>query len=407
MKSYVILFGAALCTSAMSADAPKAAAPKTPAPKAEAPKAEAPKAAAPKPEAPKAEPFGKTTDGTAVEVFTLTNSKGLKLRAMTYGAIVLSLETPDRDGKLADIVLGYNTLDEYIKDTPYFGAVVGRCGNRVANGKFSLDGKDYTLATNNENGGIKCSLHGGLKGFDKVVWKGEGLLNKDGSQGVKFSYLSKDGEEGYPGNLSVSVTYWLTPKNEWKIQYESSTDKATPINVTQHSYFNLKGEGNGDILGHKLTLAASKYTPVTAALIPTGKLAPVAGTPFDFTKSTAIGDRVTADDEQIKLGGGYDHNWVLNNQSGKLALAASVYEPTSGRTMEVSTTEPGIQFYCGNFLDGKQTGKAGKAYAQRNGFCLETQHYPDSPNQPKFPSAILKPGKILKSTTVFRFGSKK
>jgi len=357
-------------------------------------------------EAPKAEPFGKTADGTAVEVFTLTNSKGIKLRAMTYGAIVLSLETPDRDGKLADIVLGYSTLDEYLKDTPYFGAIVGRYGNRIANGKFSLDGKDYTLATNNEPGGIKCSLHGGLKGFDKVVWKGEGLVEKDGSLGVRFTYLSKDGEEGYPGNLSLSVTYLLTNKNEWKIQYSATTDKATPVNVTQHSYFNLKGEGNGDILGHQLMLVAKKYTPVTAGLIPTGRIVAVAGTPFDFTKPTAIGERVKSEDEQMKFGGGYDHNWVLDNQDGTLALAARVYEPTTGRTMEVLTTEPGVQFYCGNFLDGKLTGKSCKNYQFRNGFCLETQHYPDSPNQPTFPGTILRPGKTLKSTTVFRFGSK-
>jgi len=382
MQAYSLCFVAALCSSALSAEAPKA-------------------------QAPKAEPFGKTTDGTAVEVYTLTNSNGIKLRAMTYGAIVLSLETPDRAGKLADIVLGFNTVDDYIKETPYFGAVVGRYGNRIANGKFSVEGKEYSLATNNENGGIKTSLHGGLKGFDKVVWKGEGLLNKDGSQGVKFTYLSKDGEEGYPGNLSLSVTYSLSNRNEWKIQYAATTDKATPVNVTQHSYFNLKGEGNGDILGHELMLAAAKYTPVTAGLIPTGKLAPVTGTPFDFTKPTAIGARVTADDEQLKFGGGYDHNWVLNNQDGELAVAAKVYEPTTGRTLEVLTTEPGIQFYCGNFLDGKLTGKSGKKYEFRNGFCLETQHYPDSPNQANFPSTILKPGKSLKSTTVFRFGSRK
>ncbi|KAB2641642.1 MAG: galactose mutarotase [Verrucomicrobia bacterium] len=358
-------------------------------------------------EAPTAEAFGKTAEGTPIEVFTLTNSHGIKLRAMTYGAIVLSLETPDRDGKLADIVLGYNTVDEYIKDTPYFGAIVGRYGNRIAEGKFSLNDKTYTLATNNENGGIKTSLHGGLKGFDKVVWKGAGLLNKDGSQAVTFTYLSKDGEEGYPGNLSLSVTYSLNNKNEWKIQYRATTDKATPVNVTQHSYFNLKGEGNGDILGHELMLAAAKFTPVTAGLIPTSKLAPVAGTPFDFTKPTAIGAHITAADEQMKFGGGYDHNWVLDNQGGELALAAKVYEPTSGRTMEVLTTEPGIQFYCGNFLDGKNTGKAGKKYEFRNGFCLETQHYPDSPNQATFPNTILKPGKALKSTTIYRFGSKK
>ena len=356
-------------------------------------------------EPPKAEPFGKTPDGTPVEVFTLTNKHGIKLRAMTYGAIVLSLEPPDRNGKSADIVLGYNTLAEYIKDTPYFGAVVGRYGNRIANGKFSVDGKEYTLATNNDPGGIKCSLHGGLKGFDKVVWRGEAVV-KDGAQGVKFSYTSKDGEEGYPGTLNVSVTYVLTDKNEWRIDYEATTDKATPINITQHSYFNLKGEGNGDILGHEMTFKASKLTPVTVGLIPTGELRPVKDTPFDFTTAHSIGERVNADDEQMKFGGGYDHNWVLDNQDGTLALAAIVHEPTTGRILEVLTTEPGLQFYCGNFLDGKLTGKNGKPYQFRNGLCLETQHYPDSPNQPSFPSTILKPGQTMKSTTCYRFSAK-
>lgn len=354
--------------------------------------------------APKGEPFG-TADGKPVEVFTLTNHKGIKLRAMTYGAIVLSLETPDRDGKSADVVLGFKTLDEYIKDTPYFGAVVGRVGNRIAKGKFTLDDKTYTLALNNDPGGIKCSLHGGLKGFDKVVWQGEGV-EKDGVQGVKFHYLSKDGEEGYPGNLDLTVTYSLTDDNEWKIEYSATTDKATPVNVTQHSYFNLKGEGNGDILDHELTFKASKFTPVDAGLIPTGKLQPVKGTPLDFTTPHKVGERVNVEDEQLKFGGGYDHNWVLDNQDGKLALAAVVHEPTSGRTMEILTTEPGLQFYCGNFLDGKLTGKSGKPYNYRNALVFETQHYPDSPNQPAFPSIILNPGKTMKSTTVYRFGLK-
>lgn len=356
-------------------------------------------------EAPKPEAFGKTTNGTPVEVYTLQNSKGVKLRAMTYGAIVLSLETPDRNGKSADIVLGYNAVGDYIKETPYFGAVVGRFGNRIAAGKFTLEGKEYTLPLNNDPGGIKCSLHGGITGFDKVVWKGEGIV-REGMQGVRFTYLSKDGEEGYPGNLKVSVTYLLNDANEWRVEYETSTDKATPVNVTQHSYFNLRGEGNGDILGHELQLAAAKYTPVTAGLIPTGELAPVAGTPLDFARPTAIGARVNAPNEQLKFGGGYDHNWVLDNQSGALASAAKVYEPETGRTMEILTTEPGIQFYCGNFLDGKLTGKKGVSYQHRTGFCLETQHYPDSPNQPKFPSTILKPGEVKKSTTVFRFGTR-
>lgn len=354
---------------------------------------------------PQAQPFGKTTDGTPVEIYTLTNPKGTRLRAMTYGAIVVSLETPDRNGQSADIVLGYNTLAEYLKDTPYFGAIVGRYGNRIAHGKFSLAGKSYTLATNNSPGGMPCSLHGGLKGFDKVVWRGEPLA-KPGAQGVKFTYVSKDGEEGYPGNLTLSVTYWLGEDNDWRIDYLATTDKATPVNVTQHSYFNLKGEGNGDILGHTLTFKASRITPVNAGLIPTGELRSVQGTPFDFSTPHTIGERVNATDEQMKFGGGYDHNWVLDSQNGSLALAATVHEPTTGRVMQVLTTEPGLQFYCGNFLDGKLIGKSGKPYQFRNGFCLETQHYPDSPNQPKFPSTILQPGQTLKSTTVYRFSVK-
>jgi len=357
------------------------------------------------PVAPKAEAFGKTQDGTAVEAYTLSNQCGMKLRAMSYGAIVLSLETPDRAGKSADVVLGYQTLAEYIKDTPYFGAIVGRFGNRIAKGKFTLEGKTYTLATNNTPADMPCSLHGGLRGFDKVVWQGEGLA-REGAQGVRFRYTSKDGEEGYPGNLKLSVTYWLTESSEWQVEFEATTDKATPVNVTQHSYFNLKGEGRGDILGHELQIAASKFTPVNAGMIPTGQILPVAGTPLDFTKATAIGARIEADHEQLKLGGGYDHNWVLDSQDGKLTRAAAVYEPTSGRQLEVLTTEPGIQFYCGNFLDGSLRGKAGAAYQKRNGFCLETQHYPDSPNHPEFPSCILLPGKTLRSTTVFRFSTR-
>jgi len=346
--------------------------------------------------------FGKTSDGTPVKVFTLTNSNGMKLRVMNYGAIVLSLEVPDRDGKPGDIVLGYKTLAEYIKETPYFGAVVGRYGNRIAGGKFALDGTAYTLATNNEPGGIPCSLHGGLKGFDKVVWDAVGV-EKPGAMGVKFSYRSKDGEEGYPGNLDLTVTYWLTDNNEWQIEYTATTDKATPLNVTQHSYFNLRGEGNGDILGHELTLNASRFTPVTAGLIPTGELRPVAGTPFDFTSPHAIGERINAKDEQMKFGGGYDHNWVLDGTRRELSPAATVYEPTTGRVMEVFTTEPGIQFYAGNFLDGTLTGKQGKPYVYRSGLALETQHFPDSPNHPDFPSTILRPGEEFKSTTVYRF----
>ncbi len=362
-------------------------------------------------EKPVAEHFGKTKEGSPVEVYTLANKRGVKLRAMTYGATVLSLETPDRQGKSGDIVLGYKTLGQYEKASPYFGSIVGRFGNRIAAGKFTLDGQEYKLALNNGAAGAKCSLHGGLRGFDKVVWKAEGLA-KDGAQGVRFSYLSKDGEEGYPGNLQVYVTYWLNDKNEWHVDYEMSTDKATPVNLTQHSYFNLQGEGRGDILGHELTLNAVKFTPVNAAMIPTGELRAVEGTPLDFGKRTAIGARIDSDDEQVRLGGGYDHNFVLKHSLlgglfGKgLSEAATVHEPNSGRFLRILTNEPGIQFYSGNFLDGTLKGKAGAKYPKRSGFCLETQHYPDSPNQPSFPSTILRPGKVLKSTTVFQFGAR-
>jgi aldose 1-epimerase len=358
-------------------------------------------------EPPKAEAFGQTADGTAVEVFTLKNHHGLKLRAMTYGAIVLSLEVPDRHGKSADVVLGFSTLPEYPSHSPYFGAVVGRYGNRIANGKFTLDGHDYTLATNNSPGGIQCALHGGLKGFDKVVWHGEGLTRPD-ARGVKFTYMSKDGEEGYPGNLAVSVTYWLTDQDEWRIDYEATTDKATPVNVTQHTYFNLRGEGQGNVLDHELTLNASKFTPVNAGLIPTGELRPVKDTPFDFTTAHRIGERIDARDEQLQFGGGYDLNWVLDHPAGEPAPspAATVYEPITGRVMDVLTTEPGVQFYSANHLDGKLTGKSGRPYGARGAFCLETQHYPDSPNHPSFPSTILRPGQTLKSTTVYRFSTR-
>lgn len=353
--------------------------------------------------APTPEPFGKTAAGTPVEVYTLTNSRGVKMRVMTYGAIVLSLETPDRAGRSADIVLGYNTLAEYEKATPYFGAIVGRFANRIANGRFSVDGKEYKLATNNNPGGTSCALHGGVVGFDKVVWRAEGLA-KEGAQGLRLRYLSKDGEEGYPGNLDLQATYWLTDQNEWRIEYEATVDKASPVNVTQHSYFNLKGEGHGDVLGHELQLAASKFTPVNQGLIPTGEISPVAGTSLDFTKPMAVGARVDSKEEQMRLGGGYDHNFVLDSQTGDLALAASVHEPVSGRILEVLTTEPGIQFYGGNFLDGTLTGKSGNKYVYRGGFCLETQHYPDSPNQKSFPNTVLRPGKTYRSVTVYRFG---
>jgi aldose 1-epimerase len=299
------------------------------------------------------------------------------------------------------VVLGYPTLDGYLKPHPYFGAIVGRVGNRIAKGKFTLEGVTYKLATNDgEN-----HLHGGIKGFDKVVWNAE-PVREDSAVGVKFSYLSKDGEEGYPGNLSCAVTYWLTNNNELKIEYQATTDKATPVNLTHHSYFNLAGQGQGDILNHQLEILADRFTPVDKGLIPTGELRSVEGTPMDFRQPHTIGERINSDDEQLKFGLGYDHNWVLNKTSDSLALAARVYEPATGRVMEVRTTEPGLQFYCGNFLDGTLTGKEGRVYKHRYGFCLETQHFPDSPNQPKFPSTILRPGETYNTETVYRFSTK-
>jgi len=349
----------------------------------------------------KKEAFGRTPDGREVELYTLTNANGLKAKIMTYGAIVVSLEVPDRNGNLADIVLGYDTLDEYIKNNPYFGAIVGRYGNRIGKARFTLNGVEYKLAANNgEN-----HLHGGIKGFDKVVWDAEPVRQKN-AVGVKLTYLSKDGEENYPGNLSCTVIYTLTNKDELKISYEAETDKATPINLTHHSYFNLAGHGARDILDHELTLKADRFLPVDSGLIPTGELRSVKGTVMDFTKPTAIGARIGADYKQLRFGKGYDHNWVLNSSDGSLALAAKVYEPTTGRVMEIYTTEPGIQFYSGNFLDGSNIGKGGKVYKHRYGFCLETQHFPDSPNEPNFPSVILNPGQKYIHVTVHKFYTK-
>ena len=346
--------------------------------------------------------FGRMPDGREVELYTLTNANGLKARITTYGAIVVSLEVPDRNGKLGDITLGFDTLEEYLKGHPYFGAIVGRYGNRIGKGRFTLNDIEYQLATNNgEN-----HLHGGVKGFDKVVWDAE-PVRQDDAVGVKLTYLSKDGEEGYPGNLSCTVTYTLTNKDELKVSYEAQTDKPTPVNLTHHSYFNLAGQGTGDILGHELMLNTDRFTPVDEGLIPTGELRPVKGTPMDFTKPTAIGARIEQDYEQLRYGKGYDHNWVLNRVPRKsddsLTLAARVYEPTSGRMMEIYTTEPGIQFYSGNFLDGSNIGKGGRVYQHRYGFCLETQHFPDSPNKPNFPSVILKPGQKYTHVAVHRF----
>jgi aldose 1-epimerase len=336
--------------------------------------------------------FGRLADGTAVDIYTLTNKSGIEARVMTYGATLVSLRLPDRNGAFADVNLGFDDLGGYLGTHPYFGVIVGRYANRIAKGRFTLDGVEYTLAQNN-NGN---SLHGGLKGFDKVVWKPEPVQTADGV-GVKLTYLSKDMEEGYPGNLSVTVVYMLTNADELRISYEAETDKKTPVNLTNHAYWNLKGEGNGDILGHVLRLEADSYTAVDSAanLIPTGEILSVAGTPFDFTSPHAIGERIA------RVEGGYDHNFVL--RGGALALAARVEEPESGRAMEVYADQPAIQLYTGNFLDGTVVGKGGKAYKKHYAFCLETQHFPDSPNHPNFPSTILEPGQKYRTVTVHKF----
>jgi aldose 1-epimerase len=338
--------------------------------------------------------FGKTEDGKSIDSYTLTNAQGLKAEIITYGGIVTSLQVPDRNGKFADIVLGCDTVDDYAKKSPYFGALIGRFGNRIAKGKFKLDGVEYTLATNDGPN----HLHGGKKGFDKVVWSAKPLQTKEGPA-LKLTYQSHDGEEGYPGNLSCTVIYTLTDNNELKVSYEAKTDKDTIVNLTHHSYFNLAGFSSGDILGHQLQIFADHFTPVDKTLIPTGEIKAVKGTPWDFTKPMAIGSRIK------DVEGGYDHNYVLNNSSGKLALAASVYESKTGRVLEVFTTEPGLQFYSGNFLDGSLKGK-GAVYNKYAGFCLEAQHFPDSPNEPDFPSVVLRPGEKYTQLTVYKFSAR-
>jgi aldose 1-epimerase len=340
--------------------------------------------------------FAKTRDGVSVSIYTLTNQNGLRAQITNYGGIVTSLETPDRKGKIADIVLGFDSLDGYLANPgPFVGALIGRYANRIGQARFALRGVPYQLDKNDgEN-----SLHGGPRGFDKRVWTPRAL--PDG--GLELTYVSKDGEGGFPGNLEVTAVYHLTDANELRIDYTATTDKITVVNLTSHGYFNLKGAGSGDILGHRLTLNADRFTPVDANLIPTGELRPVAGTPFDFRKRAVIGARIDQNDEQLKLGHGFDHNWALNRNGEGLSLAARVEERDSGRVLEVLTTEPGIQFYTGNFLDGSIRGKGGRIYGRRSGLCLETQHFPDSPNQPAFPSTELKPGQTFRSTTVFRF----
>jgi len=346
-------------------------------------------------------PWGKLPDGTTVDGYTITNDRGTEMHVITYGGIITSLKTRDRAGKVDDIVLGYDSLAGYLKDSPYFGALVGRYANRIAKGRFTLDGKTYQLPVNNGQN----SLHGGTRGLDKVVWHAAPFQN-DSSAGLVLTYTSPDGDQGYPGTLALRVTYTLNDRNEFAVDYHATTDKATPINLSQHTYWNLVGGAKRDILDHVLELDASRYTPVDSTLIPTGRLAPVEGTPFDFRKPTAIGARINAPNEQLKIAGGYDHNWVLDAR-GPRHHAARVVDPQSGRTLDVFTDQPGVQFYSGNFLDGTIRGKGGQVYGHRWALALETQHFPDSPNHPSFPSTILKPGHAFNSRTVFVFGTAK
>ncbi|MCX6879532.1 MAG: galactose mutarotase [Verrucomicrobia bacterium] len=345
-----------------------------------------------------AETFGKMPAGREVKIFTITNKNGLRARVTEYGAILVAMAAPDRHGKTADLTHGFDTLDGWLANGPYFGASIGRFGNRIKNGEFTLEGKTYPLATNNAPGGIPCHLHGGIVGFDKVVWTG----TAKGAHAVELTYFSKAGEEGYPGNLSVRITYTLTDDNELIWQAEATTDAPTPVNLVHHSYWNLSGDPSTTILAHELMLAAEYYLPTGPGLIPTGVLAPVAGTPMDFTTPCNIGERIEADFEALRFGAGYDHCWVLRQGEG-VRLAARVKEPKSGRVMEVATDQPAIQFYAANFLDGKTPGKGGVAYARRSALCLETEGFPDAPNQPAFPSPILRPGEIYQHTLVHRF----
>jgi aldose 1-epimerase len=337
-----------------------------------------------------------------IKLYTLKNANGLIVKITNYGATITSILAPDRNGKMVDIALGYDRVEDYMNavDKPYFGAIVGRYGNRIAGGQFQLMGETFQLAKNNgEN-----HLHGGTIGFDKVVWK---AVFKPSENRLVLSYLAKDREEGYPGNLDVQVTYSLTDDNELVVEYFATTDQATPVNLTQHTYFNLRGEGEGTIVFHELMINADKFTPVDKTMIPTGEIVDVQDTPFDFRQSKTIGREISSIDKQLQFGGGYDHNWVLNRtDSEEMTLAAKAYEPASGRVLEVFTTEPGIQFYSGNFLDGRLKGKSGKPYRKQSGFCLETQHFPDSPNQPGFPDTILLPGNDYRSKTIFKFSTR-
>ncbi len=352
------------------------------------------------------QPFGKTKDGTPVEIYTLRNAHGCEARITNYGGIVVSLTMPDKNGKMDDVLLGFDTVGEYEKDSPYFGALIGRYGNRIAKGKFVLEGKSYTLATNDPPN----ALHGGKAGFDKRVWEAKGGSSPEGPT-LTLHYVSKDGEEGYPGTLTVQAVYTLTEQNALKISFEATTDAPTVLNLTSHAYFDLRGQAEkGDLLDHVVTLPASKYLPVDRTSIPLGELRPVAGTPFDFTKPMSIGSRINDPDEQLHIGpGGYDHCYVLDGYDAKLGskaepfLAAHVLEPKSGRVLELWTSEPGVQFYTGNFLEGKFAGKGGKMYVKRSAFCLEPQHFPNSPNRPEYPSVELKPGETYRNTFEYRF----
>lgn len=344
----------------------------------------------------KGELFGRTPEGVSVYLYTLRNARGAEARICNYGGILVSLKVPERNGQFGDVVLGFDDFADYLKGSPYFGALIGRYGNRIAKGRFTLNGQQYILATNKGPN----ALHGGIKGFDKVVWEPKPLTTPEGPA-LQLHYVSKDGEEGYPGTLSVTAVYTLTDANALKLEYTATTDKDTVLNLTHHSYFNLAT--HGDILGHQVMIPADKFTPVDSTLIPTGELRPVERTPFDFRIPTTIGARINRDDEQLKFGNGYDHNWIINKPMGQLGLMARVYEPTSGRIMEVLSTEPGLQFYSGNSLDGTKKGKRGRLYSFRSGFCMEPQHYPDSPNHPNFPCVVLKPGAIYHNIIIYQF----
>ncbi len=346
-------------------------------------------------------PFGTLPDGTAVSIFTLTNKNGMAMKVINYGGIIQSLTVPDKTGKLEDVVLGYDSLSGYLKDSPYFGAIIGRYGNRIAKGKFSIDGQSYQLGQNN----LGNNLHGGPKGFDQRFWSIREFEVDNGSA-IELTYKSRDGEEGFPGNLIAKVRYHLTDQNELKINYEATTDKTTVINLTQHTYFNLSGNASTDILSHELFIDADKFIPVDKTLIPTGELKNVSGTPFDFKTPTSIGSRIDKKDQQLEFGGGYDHCWVLNNKGDAAKVVTTLHDPNSGRVMSVYTVEPGIQFYSGNFLDGSITGKYNVVYKKRWAVCLETEHFPDSPNQKNFPSVLLKPGETYRTQTTYAFGVK-